>query len=461
MIRACIPAFVFLSTLGAGPPADGASALIISIDGLRGDWSAHPDRHDLKIPNLRALAARGAHADAVRGIFPSVTYPSHTTLITGCRPALHGILANGVFTPPTERSSGRWFWNYKDIRVPTILDAAHAASWSTASVGWPVTVDAPADILFPEVWPAGHHDQAIAEMCRLSKPPDLIARVLTKYDLKGGDDLDVNRTNIARYIADQDRPRLMLLHLIELDHAEHSFGPESANAREALERIDGYVGTLLENYKADGLLDHTIVAIVSDHGFLPTKKNFAINVLLSKSGLIHAGDDPAGPARDWEAAGWVAGGSCAILLNSPNDRTALARVRTALAPYTGRADSPIRRILERDEITSLGSNPKAVLMLDAGDGFTFSGRLTGDLISDSSPNGKGVRGMHGQLPDRPGLEATFIAAGPGISKGADISEMKMIDVAPTLAAALGLSLPRAEGKPVQEVLANSQHVAPK
>src|SRR5690242_9753839 len=85
----------------AEPTAQADHLLIISIDGLRGDWAANPDRHDLRIPTLRKLAVRGTAAESVRGIFPSVTYPSHTTLITGCRPARHGIMANTLFDPPT------------------------------------------------------------------------------------------------------------------------------------------------------------------------------------------------------------------------------------------------------------------------------------------------------------------------------------------------------------------------
>src|SRR5438552_13889538 len=107
----------------SGPGTPSQHTLIISIDGMRGDYCANPDKYGLKIPTLRKLMERGSHAAAVRGVFPSVTYPSHTTLITGCRPGKHGILANTVFDPPTARSTERWFWDYKDIRVPTLLDA--------------------------------------------------------------------------------------------------------------------------------------------------------------------------------------------------------------------------------------------------------------------------------------------------------------------------------------------------
>ena len=428
--------------------ADDTHLLIISIDGLRGDWAAHPDKHGLKVPNLRKLAARGAHADGVLGVFPSVTYPSHTTLITGCRPARHGILANSVFEPPTVKQIERWYWDYKDIRVPTILDAARSAGWTTASVGWPVNVGAPVDVLFPEVWEPSKHDEAIVAMSRLCKPPDLLAEVLTKYDLHGGPDSDINRTNVTRYIVDRYKPRLLLSHLNDLDHVEHAKGPESAEARETLERLDGYVGDIVERYEKNGLLDKTIIAVVSDHGFLAMEHSFGVNALLREKGLIRVDEKSTGPASDWDAAGWIAGGACAIVLKKPDDAATLERVREALAPYTGKPDSPIRRIIERDEIARLGSNTQAVLMLDAGDSWTFSGKLRGKVEDESK-----VRGMHGQMPDRPNLEATFIAAGPGIAGAARLSQMRMIDLGPTLAAAVGLKLPEAEGKADQGMLA--------
>ncbi|MGO9108714.1 MAG: alkaline phosphatase family protein [Thermoguttaceae bacterium] len=449
-IRFTVAVFVILLNmrLPLARGADDTHLLIISIDGLRGNWAAHPDKHGLKVPNLRKLAARGAHADGVLGVFPSVTYPSHTTLITGCRPARHGILANSVFDPPTAKQMERWYWDYKDIRVPTILDAARSVGWTTASVGWPVNVGAPVDVLFPEVWEPGKNYEAIVAISRLCKPPDLLAEVLTKYDLHGGPDSDMNRANVTRYIVDRYKPRMMLSHLIDLDHVEHSKGPESSEARETLERLDGYVGYIVERYERNGLLDKTIIAVVSDHGFLAVEHSFGVNALLWEKGLIRVDEKSTGPASEWDAAGWIAGGSCAILLKKPDDAATLERVREALAPYTGKPNSPIRRIIERDEIARLGSNTRAALMLDAGDGWTFSGKLHDKVEADAT-----VRGMHGQMPDRPNLEATFIAAGPGIAVGGAVAEMRMIDVGPTLAAAVGLKLSEAEGKADQGLLA--------
>src|SRR5512144_1109059 len=73
--------------------------VLISIDGLKPDYVLDADKHALKIPNLRRLVAEGAHASGVTGVLPTVTYPSHTTMVTGVAPAKHGIVANSPFDP--------------------------------------------------------------------------------------------------------------------------------------------------------------------------------------------------------------------------------------------------------------------------------------------------------------------------------------------------------------------------
>ena len=72
-----------------GPPL----LVVISVDGLRPDYITAADAHGAKIPNLRRFLKEGAYAEGVEGVVPTVTYPSHTTLVTGVWPAKHGIFA--------------------------------------------------------------------------------------------------------------------------------------------------------------------------------------------------------------------------------------------------------------------------------------------------------------------------------------------------------------------------------
>src|SRR5437870_2487330 len=86
---------------GVSEPQSSAAIpiVLISIDGLKPDYVLDADKHGLKIPNLRKLVAEGAHASGVTGVLPTVTYPSHTTMVTGVSPARHRIIANSPFDP--------------------------------------------------------------------------------------------------------------------------------------------------------------------------------------------------------------------------------------------------------------------------------------------------------------------------------------------------------------------------
>ncbi|HEY2458869.1 MAG TPA: alkaline phosphatase family protein, partial [Candidatus Acidoferrum sp.] len=90
--------------------------VVISVDGLRPDYVTAADAHGAKIPTLRRFLKEGTYADGVTGVVPTVTYPSHTTLVTGVWPAKHGIFANTTFDPLQKNYQG-WYWYAEDIRV--------------------------------------------------------------------------------------------------------------------------------------------------------------------------------------------------------------------------------------------------------------------------------------------------------------------------------------------------------
>src|SRR5215813_8357550 len=93
--------------------------VMTSIDGLRPDYLTAADSHGVKAPNLRRFVTEGTYAEGTQGVVPTVTYPSHTSLVTGVWPAKHGILANTVFDPLQKNQQG-WYWYAEDIHVPTL-----------------------------------------------------------------------------------------------------------------------------------------------------------------------------------------------------------------------------------------------------------------------------------------------------------------------------------------------------
>jgi len=76
------------------PPGPIRHVIVVSIDGLMPESYRQPDAHRLEIPTLRRLVAEGASSSGALSVFPSVTYPSHTSMASGVIPGRHGIVSN-------------------------------------------------------------------------------------------------------------------------------------------------------------------------------------------------------------------------------------------------------------------------------------------------------------------------------------------------------------------------------
>jgi predicted AlkP superfamily pyrophosphatase or phosphodiesterase len=418
-------------------------ALVISIDGLDARYLLRADEYGLKIPTLRRLMREGVVAPVI-GVYPSVTYPSHTTIVTGATPARHGIVNNTLFEPPPMKPTGSWFWFARDIKADTLWDAAARRSLSVGLVSWPVSTGA-GDWNVPEIWSPGKSPFESRDTVReYARPRGLVEEVeradpelFKNLTPDEGDDM---RTRFAEYIIAHKRPQLMLVHLFDLDHFEHSYGPFTSQAFTTLEKVDGYIGRLLAAVERAGLLSETAVFIVSDHGFMAISRTFNPLIVLEQAGLVKIAPDADGRRRiiEWRALPYISGGSCAIILRDDQDQEALRRAREAFRPYEQQG---ILRIIDRSELERLGANPRAAFALEAAEGYAFGGGLTGETITPSLN-----RGTHGYLPTLPDYRASFIAAGAGIERKGKIGEIRMIDIGPTVARLLGLELRDAQGR---------------
>jgi predicted AlkP superfamily pyrophosphatase or phosphodiesterase len=413
---------------------------MVSIDGLRPDYVTAADAHGAKIPNLRRILKEGTYAEGVQGVVPTVTYPSHTTLVTGVWPAKHGIFANTTFDPLQKNFQG-WYWYAEDIRVPTLWDAAAAAGHTTASIQWPVTVGAHVSWNIPEFWRASTEDDA--KLIRAVSTPGLLAEAQDAIGpYRGGIDTslegDQNRGRYAQWILQKKRPGLMTLHLSALDHIQHETGPFSPEAIAILESLDTVIGNVRETAErvARG---RVYLAVVSDHGF--AKADMQLNVFPAfRDAKLFTVDDK-GKVTDWRAMPWVTGGSMAIMLKDPGDAATLAQARDLLAKLASDPANGIDRILEADELHKRGGYPPASLFVSLRPRWKTGSTLDGSILSKLKPGG-----THGQLPDVPDLRASFFLVGPGVPAGRSLGIIDMRDVAPTLAHLAGLSLPSADGK---------------
>ena len=419
--------------------ARAAPVLMISIDGLRPADVIEADQRGFTAPNLRKLMAEGAWSTGVRNSLPTVTYPNHTTLITGVWPAKHGVANNTVFDPE-QRNLGGWYWYAEDIKVPTLWDAVHGSGGKVASLSWPVSVGARAvDYNIPEYWRA-RIPEDIKIVHALATPgliPELEHKSGVGYARAFGADpaSDEARAALAAALIELKKPKFMTLHLVSLDETEHDFGPGSPEARATVAVIDRAVGKLVAAArKAEPDL---VVAIVSDHGFAAVEHNVNLIGAFAEAGLISI-DPKTRKVTSWQAVPW-GGASAAVVLKNPGDEAVKAKVKALLNRLAADPENGVNRIIDSDEIARMGGTPKASYWIDFKIGYSMGGSQT--HISPSTQ-----KGTHGWFPDHPEMRASFFISGPGVPKKGSIGEIDQRDIAPTVAKIMKVSLPSADGK---------------
>jgi hypothetical protein len=440
-----VVAIAFSLVITAGADEATPYVVVISLDGLKPESYTKGD--GAGTPTLRQLAARGAFASGVVGEFPTVTFPAHTTLITGVPPAVHGIYNNRLLDPEN-RSFGAWYWYAKDIKVPTLLDAVHESGLIAAAVSWPVTVGVHVDYLVPEFSP-----RTLDLLRGLSTPTSLLG----DFEAARGAPLpwpitDAARAEIAAWIFRVHKPHLLLLHLVDTDTVQHESEPGSPQALAAIAAADHHVQTVLDGVNASGLAARTNVVIVSDHGFLPADRRLELNTLFRREGWLRVDDE--GRVLDWDVYLQASGGSGFIFLKHPEDAALSARVRALLDNVAADPDNGIERVISTQELRAMGADPRASFAIDMKTGFYVGGPGLGTGTGAAGILVRSVgRGGHGYDPARPEMHASLIMAGPQVPHVGDLGIVKMTRIAPTIAAWLHVALSPEAAEPLPGMVA--------
>lgn len=443
LLASAVLCLTAVSSVSQAQNAPAWPLVVISIDGLHPRLVLEADRLGLKLPELRRILADGAYAAAVTGVLPTVTYPSHTTLVTGVAPARHGIVYNRTFDPLLRNREG-WYWYAEDIRVETLWDAARKAGLRTANVDWPVTVGARIDHNIVQYWRTDVPDAPDdAKLSRALGTPGLLAeaeRALGPYPTGYSYTIeaDTRRAAFSAWLLETKRPRLHLAYFSGLDEEQHDSGPASQRALEILERLDTLVGQVrAAAEKAGG--GRAVVAVVSDHGHSRTTRELRLNEALRAEGLILP--DGAGRITSWRAVTWGGGGGAAIMLKDPGDAATWRAVASLLQRLQALPDSPIQRLLDPAQARAAGGFPDAAFVVGLKPDVRLSGRLEGPILGPALP-----KGDHGFLPQNAEMDAAFFLVGPGVPAARNLGRIDMRDVAPTLAGLLGVPLAGAEGR---------------
>ncbi len=422
--------------------------VMISLDGLPAYLIDDPK---VSMPALHALAERGVRAAGMRVSNPSVTWPNHTTLVTGMQPRRHGVLANGVLVrgepgipvtidPRRDKS--------ELVRTATLFDVAHAAGMTTAAIQWPCTRSATTiDDDFQEFFhPYGLRYTTPRMLQEMIEDGILPKDVDSTYRSHSSPWFDHVWTRAACNLIAKRKPNLLLLHLLNCDTTHHQYGAQTQAGYTAVAYADACVGRVLEAIDAAGIRDKTAVFIVSDHGFTTTEKALLPNSLLRQEGWLRA----AGASKIEEARVCVVpeGGVGLLYITDPTlDAAARGKIRDLFVAREGMA-----MVLEGDKFAECGFPDvrdwpqMADMVLVAEDGYCFSGKADEERWVAPNTQVGAPLGNHGFISTNPKMNATFIAAGAGLKSGVKLDVIDNINVAPTVAHLLGIELPDTDGR---------------
>ena len=414
--------------------------VLISIDGLAAFyWSDG----EARLPNLRRLAERGAVAGSMETVFPSTTWPTHVSMVTGVSPRAHGVVANHILNRQTQAAEDLTGDPIYDapalLRVPTVYDLAHGQGLRTAAVDWPATRNATTlDFNLPffkdqRVFETQTARAVWEELAGLGYPMHRQGEwaLLPKRFLK---DEMVGR--VAAHVAWRHAPALLLLHFLCVDSLQHLHGPRSPEAYWALQYVDGLIGRFLDTL-ADPGLERTTVFVVSDHGFLPSRREIRPNVRLRKLGAERL-------------ARFVMNHGAGALYGLEGDAAALGQLAGEIAAMEG-----VSGMWPAADYAALGlpaphdHHQVADVMFEAAPGYSY-----GDTADGEDEHGPPkYLGTHGQRPVYGDNAAFFLAAGAGVRRGVSLGAIRSRDVGPTVAATLGLRMEAVEGTVLDRMLA--------
>jgi len=435
----CLP-----SVQAAEISAKDRIVVLISLDGLPAFVMEDPR---LPAPTLRRLAREGAVVKRMTVSNPSVTWPVHTSMVTGVPGARHSVLYNGLLVRQGPKSPPR-VEPYHDktelVRAPTVYDLAHQAGLTTAQVDWVAIENAPTITWQFHEWP-NPNGPVEREMITAGLLTAQEVQEFTKSNVTWRDQM---WTQAAVHILKQHRPNLLLFHVLNLDSVHHRYGARNLASSTGIAFADQRVRDILDAVENAGLRDRTTLVVVSDHGFKSATRSIRPNVALREQGLLKA----QGGKIECDAYVIPEGGTAMVYVTDPANR---ARLVPQLIEIFRNLEG-VDRVIEPRDYAGLGfpdpaTNPQmSDLVLAAKSGYAFAGAYDGNAVVDLAPGGS--PGSHGYLATDPDMDAILLAWGYGIRPGVTLERIQNVDVAPTVAALLGLKMKGVVGRELREIL---------
>ncbi len=444
--------------------------LIVSIDGVSYPLLKYAFNQGFYLPNLRKLVRRGFFRP-MQTVLPSMTWPSHASMVTGQYPATHGILGN------------RWLKNRKESfypfqvksmveyerKTPSLFYLTKIRGWKSAALNWPNTQGSRLPYYnFPELMHARNLNaklvskplkRIIAGMywryfkgnrhpSRSYKQSGKTDEFLNRIALKERVEIDMMVRDMSErlihpgkgvYWPKRKIPRLIAAHFLITDSWHHAYGTNPMATRWGLELVDSFLGRIMAAYERAGVANQTAILIGSDHGFVNSSHKLDLRVFLKRHRYLEV-------KRRADQVTYINNGHTAFLYfnkKSPPDVKRLVK--------TLRGSPAVRRCLqgiyEPAEFAKMGlpvpsETPDAPDLLLVNRPFCYFTTTVNRRTLTRLRNGSYQIGTHGYLPNHPEMLSFMIGAGSGIKKSSTRRKAYIVDLATTAAHLMGLRWPR-------------------
>ncbi|NOT41715.1 MAG: alkaline phosphatase family protein [Alphaproteobacteria bacterium] len=376
-----------------------------------------------KTPALDRIKQEGAWSRHLIPVYPSLSLPNHTSYVTGCLPARHGIVQNGFIDPTLGK-------------LPETADA----DWMTGC---------------ESVWQAAERQGVPAAAFnfwnRVSKTKGKLASIANEY--KPWAELPSDEAVLTEALGllkrtDAKRPRLIALYFRGPDHEAHVNGVTSPQALAEVRKADRIVGKLMGVLKALGDGREGTLIVGTDHGMMKVDQVINLPRIINRHGIR---------ARD---AG--DGGSVYLYLEKGES---VERVEKALSGYshaftvhrTGQYPGAYAGLGSGKRLGDLMLVVKPPYYIAGTDSFPWYAYWLGTswFWSDTfTPDFGALAASHGYDTSIEEMHGVFYAWGAGIAQGKEIARVENIDVHPTVMHLLGLQPGNpVDGKVAADVLA--------
>lgn len=414
-------------------------------------------------PNFMSIMQHCCQIKKVQTIYPSITYPAHASMITGCRVNKHGIFNNTRFMSNVGYPD--WYLNKEDIKVEDLFAVAKRAGCTTANVYWPIMGNNP------------NIDYNINEYFFYSEPEINEETTLKAYSRMGAnkETLEIVKENLNRIpknykhrvgkltldqtfddfinactcsIIRHYQPDVFLTHNCFLDSLRHKYGVFNDYVKEGLDHMDLWLGEIVQAMKDSDVYENTNFVIISDHGQMNFVRRLKVNVLFSRKGWITLDED--NKIKDWKVYAQSNGMSASVWVK---DSTMEKEVYEYLCSLLKEGIWGFSKVWKKKEVNEkYGFSGSFTFVLETDNYTTFSESYLEPIISNADFSDYRLgNATHGYEPEK-GPQPIFVAHGPAFKEDVTIPFSFTIDEAPTFAHILGQEMPQAEGRVITEIL---------